>query len=329
MPEPILSVRDLQTYFTTDEGVVKAVDGVSFDMLPGQTLGIVGESGSGKSVTCLSVMRLIECPPGSHPGGQVLFHGQNLLTATESTLRSVRGNRISMIFQDPMTSLNPFLSIGRQLTEVLQNHKRMTATEARKRAIAMIDRVGISEAASRFSQYPHEFSGGMRQRIMVAMALLCEPELLIADEPTTALDVTIQAQILDLISDLQSDFATSVILITHDLGVVAGTADHVAVMYAGKIIEHGATEQIFADPMHPYTRALLKSVPRLDDSATDELYAIPGLPPDLTELPSGCPFHPRCDEATDNCERIYPERIVNSLGHWAACSEIKTDSSKT
>jgi oligopeptide transport system ATP-binding protein len=228
-----------------------------------------------------------------------------------------------MIFQDPMTSLNPFLKIGRQLTEVLELHKRMSRNESRKIAIEMLDRVGIPDPSKRFVQYPHEFSGGMRQRVMIAMALLCEPELLIADEPTTALDVTIQAQILELISDLKRDFKTSVILITHDLGVVAGTTDRVAVMYAGRIIEQGTTRQIFENPMHPYTRGLLKSIPRLDESPGHELYAIPGLPPDLSDLPGGCPFHPRCSEAVTNCQRRYPDRIVNSDGHWAACSEIK------
>ena len=323
MPKPILTVENLQTQFKTDDGIVKAVDGVTFELMPGETLGLVGESGSGKSVTCLSVMRLIDCPPGSHPGGKVVFDGHDLLAASESQLRGIRGNRISMIFQDPMTSLNPFLKVGRQLTEVLEIHKGMSAAESRRRAIEMLDRVGIPAPTQRFSQYPHEFSGGMRQRVMIAMALLCEPELLIADEPTTALDVTIQAQILDLMSDLKRDFKTSVILITHDLGVVAGTADRVAVMYAGKIVEQGTTAQVFDSPMHPYTRSLLKSIPRVDDAEGQQLYAIPGLPPDLSDLPNGCPFHPRCSEAVAECQLEYPSRVAGDNHQWAACSQIK------
>jgi len=324
MPNPILTVENLYTQFKTDDGIVKAVDGVSFDLMPGETLGLVGESGSGKSVTCLSVIRLIDCPPGSHPNGSILFDGHDLLTASESKLRDIRGNRISMIFQDPMTSLNPFLKVGRQLTEVLEIHKGLSAAAAKELAIEMLDRVGIPAPVQRFSQYPHEFSGGMRQRVMIAMALLCEPELLIADEPTTALDVTIQAQILELMSDLKRDFKTSVILITHDLGVVAGTTDRVAVMYAGKIIEQGTTEQVFGSPMHPYTRGLLKSVPRVDEAAGQQLHVIPGLPPDLSDLPSGCPFHPRCAEVVPECQQEYPNRVTRDSHQWAACSQIKS-----
>ncbi|MCA9217318.1 MAG: ABC transporter ATP-binding protein [Planctomycetales bacterium] len=322
MSDSILIVNDLHTHFKTDDGLVKAVDGVSFSLKPGETLGLVGESGSGKSVTCLSVMRLIDCPPGCHPSGTVHFHGQDLLRASESELQKIRGNRISMIFQDPMTSLNPFLKVGRQLTEVLELHQGLSPSQSAARAIEMLDRVGIPSPRQRFDQYPHEFSGGMRQRVMIAMALLCEPELLIADEPTTALDVTIQAQILDLIANLKKDFGTSVILITHDLGVVAGTTDRVAVMYAGKIVEHGTTSQVFETPMHPYTKGLLNSVPRLDD-AKEKLYAIPGLPPDLSELPPGCPFHPRCGAVAPECQATYPGRVTRNETHWADCSQIE------
>ena len=323
MPDPILTVDDLNTQFKTDDGLVRAVNGVSFSLERGETLGLVGESGSGKSVTCLSIMRLIDCPPGSHPQGTIHFHGDDLLQASERELQQIRGNRISMIFQDPMTSLNPLLRVGRQLTEVLELHQRLSPSAASERVIEMLDRVGIPSPRQRFEQYPHEFSGGMRQRVMIAMALLCEPELLIADEPTTALDVTIQAQILELISELKRDFGTSVILITHDLGVVAGTTDRVAVMYAGRIVEHGTTAQVFENPMHPYTKGLLNSVPRLDD-AKEKLYAIPGLPPDLSHLPTGCPFHPRCGEAVSDCESTYPCRVVRDELHWADCSRIES-----
>lgn len=319
--DAILSVRGLATHFRTDDGVVKAVDGVSFDVARGETLGIVGESGSGKSVACLSVMRLIPQPPGFFPSGEIYFNGHDVLQMSEHELERMRGNQVSMIFQDPMTSLNPYLRVSRQLTEVLETHKQATARDARRTAIEMLDRVGIPDAASRFDQYPHQFSGGMRQRVMIAMALLCEPQLLIADEPTTALDVTIQAQILELIADLKREFGTSVIFITHDLGVVAGVTDRLAVMYAGRIVEEGRTEDVFADPQHPYTRGLLHSVPGLNTTPRELLEGIPGLPPDLSNLPTGCPFHPRCPVASDECRRKYPDAVQLGADRWAACWE--------
>ncbi|MEM6731873.1 MAG: ABC transporter ATP-binding protein [Myxococcota bacterium] len=315
---PLLSVRDLRTYFKTDDGIVKAVDGLSFDLHPGETLGLVGESGSGKSVTNLSILRLIPEPPGFFPSGEVHFEGRDLLKTSQRDLVELRGNRASMIFQDPMSSLNPFLTVERQLTEVLELHKRLSRREARTKAIEMLERVGIPAAAERIRQFPHQFSGGMRQRVMIAMALLCEPALLIADEPTTALDVTIQAQILDLMRALQNDFQTAIILITHDLGVVAGMSDRVAVMYAGRIVEHGRTEEIFASPEHPYTKGLLKSVPRMDIDHT-ALESIPGLPPDLSNLPPGCPFAPRCEHRESRCDRHAPTPTDLGANRYARC----------
>lgn len=322
MSSSLLSVRDLRTYFRTDDGVVKAVDGVSFDLKAGETLGIVGESGSGKSITSLSIMGLIPKPPGYHPSGAIDFAGENLLAKSAKELQKLRGNQISMVFQDPMTSLNPYLTVGRQLTEVLEVHKSMGKAAARNKATEMLARVGIADARTRIDQHPHQFSGGMRQRVMIAMALLCEPKLLIADEPTTALDVTIQAQILDLIGDLKSSLGTSVILITHDLGVVAGMADRIAVMYAGRIVEFGSVLDIFERPRHPYTRGLLASVPRLDDIAREPLVPIPGLPPDLSDLPSGCPFRTRCSRANAQCADGYPDRMQMSESHWASCWDL-------
>jgi oligopeptide transport system ATP-binding protein len=307
---PLLDVRNLRTYFRTDDGIVKAVDGVSFNLRRGETLGIVGESGSGKSVTSLSLMQLVPRPPAYYPSGQVFFGGQDLMRLSEPELRRLRGNRMAMIFQDPMTSLNPYLTVERQLTEVLQLHRGASRTDARARAVEVLSLVGIPDAGQRIFSHPHEFSGGMRQRVMIAMALLCEPQLLIADEPTTALDVTIQAQILRLIKRLQTTLGTSVILITHDLGVVAGLADRVAVMYAGRIVETGAAADVFANPQHPYTRGLLRSIPRLDRQATATLTSIPGLPPDLSTLPSGCPFRPRCEAAMDRCAVEFPPQLA-------------------
>ena len=324
--ETILRVEDLRTYFRTDDGIAKAVDGVSFELAKGETLGIVGESGSGKSVTCLSAMRLIPEPPGYFPSGRILFDGKDILQLNQRNLEKLRGNRISMIFQDPMTSLNPYLRVSRQLTEVLEIHKGASRAAARKRAIEMMAQVGIPDPEGRIDQYPHQFSGGMRQRVMIAMALLCEPELLIADEPTTALDVTIQAQILELINDLKRDFGTSVIFITHDLGVVAGTTDRIAVMYAGRIVEEGPTDEVFADPQHPYTRGLMQSVPRLDAKSHEALRGIPGLPPDLSNLPSGCTFHPRCPLVTDKCKQQYPDVVQITPNRWAACWETQSKS---
>lgn len=319
----ILSVHDLHTHFRTDDGVVKAVDGVSFELAEGETLGIVGESGSGKSVTCLSLLRLIPSPPAHFPNGQVFFENRDLLKLSDREMQRIRGNHIAMIFQDPMSSLNPYLTVERQLTEVLELHRGVSRAEARVQCIEMLAKVGIPSPGKRIDQYPHQYSGGMRQRVMIAMALLCNPKLLIADEPTTALDVTIQAQIMELIHELKQDLNMSVILITHDLGVVAGTTDRVAVMYAGRIVEQGTTDEVFATPRHPYTRGLLQSVPRLD-LQQPMLTAIPGLPPDLSALPSGCPFHPRCRYATDRCRSDYPEVVQFPSGHWSACWEANS-----
>jgi oligopeptide transport system ATP-binding protein len=315
----LLSVEDLQVQFRTDGGIVRAVDGVSFQLERGGTLGIVGESGSGKSVTCNAMMRLIPSPPGRIAGGRVLFEGRDLLAQTEKQMRGIRGNEISMIFQDPMTSLNPFLKVSRQLTEVLELHQGMTSKQARARALEMLEMVGIPDPAGRFDQYPHQFSGGMRQRVMIAMALLCKPKLLIADEPTTALDVTIQAQILELIKDLRTKVGTSVILITHDLGVVAGMADDILVMYAGKVAEYAPCRDLFARPRHRYTEGLLKSIPRLDEADQGRLVPIRGLPPIVTKLPPGCPFRPRCDHAVEACGQTYPARSDFGPTHYAHC----------
>ena len=269
-------------------------------------------------------MRLVAQPPGFFAQGQILLNGNDVLKMTSKQLENMRGNHVSMIFQDPMTSLNPFLKIERQLTEVLEVHQGVTAADAWKRSVEMLGRVGIPDPERRISQYPHEFSGGMRQRVMIAMALLCEPRLLIADEPTTALDVTIQAQILDLIRDLKRDVDASVILITHDLGVVAGMTDRVIVMYAGKIVEQGSTDKVFADPRHPYTKGLLHSVPRLDEQRHEKLESIPGLPPDLSDLPSGCPFHPRCDQAVYRCVEEAPHTVHLDDDRLAVCWEVES-----
>ncbi len=300
----VLRVEELRTHFFTDDGVVKAVDGVSFEVERGRILGLVGESGSGKSVTNLSVLRLVPSPPGRYVGGRILFHGEDILKMPEADLRRLRGNRIAMIFQDPMTSLNPYLRVSRQIGEVLELHEGMSRRGANKRATELLEMVGIPDPETRIDQYPHEFSGGMRQRVMIAMALACKPELLLADEPTTALDVTIQAQILDLIRDLCRELGTAVILVTHDLGVVAGLADEVAVMYAGRIVEQAPVVSLFSQPQHPYTKGLLASVPRLDSRA--QLLPIDGLPPNVADLPPGCAFAPRCPERSEACGEIPP-----------------------
>ncbi|NWF82096.1 MAG: ABC transporter ATP-binding protein [Chloroflexi bacterium] len=316
---PLLEVRDLQTHFHTQDGVVKAVDHVSFSVDRGETLGIVGESGCGKSVTSLSIMRLIPTPPGTIAGGQILFDGEDLLRLSEEQMRHIRGNRIAMIFQDPMTSLNPVLTIGRQITESLELHLKLSRREAKHRAAELLDMVGIPSASKRLDNYPHQFSGGMRQRVMIAMALSCNPELLIADEPTTALDVTIQAQILELINRLKTELNTAVIMITHDLGVVAGMTDRVTVMYAGKVVEEGPTSEIFANPRMPYTIGLLRSIPRLDEARGRKLNPIRGLPPNLIDLPPICPFSPRCDYAQERCLTTAPELRAVGAEHRAAC----------
>jgi oligopeptide transport system ATP-binding protein len=316
---PLLDVVDLQTHFRTQDGLVKAVNGVSFHVEKGETLGIVGESGSGKSVTSLSVMRLIPSPPGKIAGGKILFDGEDLVKCDEDEMRKIRGKNIAMIFQDPMTSLNPVLTIGRQITEALELHLRLTGREAERRAAELLALVGIPSPQKRLDDYPHQFSGGMRQRVMIAMALSCNPDLLIADEPTTALDVTIQAQILELINRLKRELEMAVIIITHDLGVVAGMADRVNVMYAGKIIEEGPTNQIFGDPRMPYTIGLLQSIPRLDEERGRRLNPIRGLPPDLINLPAVCPFSPRCDFVQDACYKQVPPLRPVAPNQRAAC----------
>lgn len=322
MTSPLLQVKNLSTHFVTEEGTIRAVDGVSFQLEKGETLGIVGESGSGKSVTNLSVLRLIPNPPGKIAGGEVVFNGQDILALSDDEMRKVRGRRIAMIFQDPMTSLNPFMRISKQLMEITRLHLGHTKAQAHEHAVRMLEIVGIPDARSRVDSYPHEFSGGMRQRVMIAMALSCEPELLIADEPTTALDVTIQAQILELIKDLKRKTGTSVILITHDLGVVAGMTDHILVMYAGRIFEQARTRELFAAPANPYTKGLLRSVPD-PTSEQGALYQIPGLPPDLARLPPGCPFAPRCERAQDICRQEYPPFVEVAPDHHSLCHFAK------
>lgn len=313
----LLEVKDLRTYFHTEDGAVKAVDGVSFTLKRGETLGIVGESGSGKTVANLAIVRLIPTP-GEIVSGEVKFNNQDLLKLSEPEIRKIRGRRIAMIFQDPMTSLNPFMKISRQLMEVTQLHLGHSTHEAYEHAIKMLETVGIPDARARADDYPHEFSGGMRQRVMVAMALSCQPELIIADEPTTALDVTIQAQILELIKTLKQTTGTSVILITHDLGVVAGMTDHLIVMYAGKVFEQAPTRELFARPGNPYTKGLLRSVPD-PTHEQGKLYQIPGLPPDLARLPSGCPFAARCDHVQDICRREFPPFVQLTNEHYSLC----------
>ena len=312
-------MRDLRTYFAEDGRTVKAVDGVSFDVKRGETLGIVGESGSGKSVTNLSIMRLIQTPPGRIMGGEVEFDGRDLLKLPDAEMRAIRGKRIGMIFQDPMTSLNPFMRIATQLMEVTRLHLGHSRKDAHDHAVRMLEMVGIPDAHRRAEGYPHEFSGGMRQRVMIAMALSCRPELLIADEPTTALDVTIQAQILELIKKIRQEIGTSVILITHDLGVVAGTTDYVIVMYAGKIFERAPTAALFERPGNPYTKGLLASVPDPTCDDRKELYQIPGLPPDVAHLGPGCPFAPRCARAEAVCHETFPPFVELTPNHLSLC----------
>jgi peptide/nickel transport system ATP-binding protein len=324
-PVPLLEVEDLKTHFFTRDGIVRAVDGISFSVAPGETLAVVGESGCGKSVTSLSILRLIASPPGRIVAGRIRFQGRNLLELSERKMRAIRGNEISMIFQEPMTSLNPVLTIGRQITETLIVHRGMTREAARERAIEMLRLVGIPEPAARIDQYPHELSGGMRQRVMIAMALACGPKLLIADEPTTALDVTVQAQILDLMRQLRAKTGTAIILITHSLGVVAEMAQRVVVMYGGRKVEEARVEDLFARPRHPYTRALLGSVPRLGASLgaarNARLAEIPGIVPSLKEEIPGCIFAPRCAYATDQCRSSYPPLEEKAAGHSVACWE--------
>jgi oligopeptide transport system ATP-binding protein len=320
MADRLLDVRDLRMHFHTRDGVVKAVDGVSFALDAGQTLGIVGESGSGKSVTALTAMRLVPMPPGRVEGGEVLFRGSDVLRMREEEVRAIRGNDIAMVFQDPMTSLNPVYRIGGQLAEPLVIHKGATRREAMLRATELLELVGIPKAASRLNDYPHQFSGGMRQRVMIAMALACDPAILIADEPTTALDVTIQAQILDLMNGLQARTGTAIMLITHDLGVVADMADRVLTMYAGRMVEYGLADDVFYRPAHPYTWGLMDSVPRPVAGAKELLNPISGQPPSLVSVPPGCAFHPRCPYVQDVCRVEVPEaRAVGPGHHVAAC----------
>ncbi len=318
MAEPLLEVRDLRVHFPTDDGLVKAVDGVSFTVMPGETLGVVGESGSGKSVTFLTVMGLISRGQ-ARIEGQVLFRGQDLLTLPADEMRTIRGARISMIFQDPMTSLHPYYKVGAQIAEAIRSHQPVSKREAWEQAVDMLRRVGIPRPAERAAQYPHEFSGGMRQRAMIAMALALNPDLLIADEPTTALDVTVQAQILDLIDRLKQEFQASVVLITHDLGVVAEHCDNIQVMYAGRIVETGSRQDIYYNAHHPYTWGLLRSIPRLDEEERGRLEPIRGLPPSLILVPPGCPFHPRCPYVMDVCKVEEPPLLPADGHHASAC----------
>jgi oligopeptide/dipeptide ABC transporter ATP-binding protein len=319
--EPLLQIRGLRTHFFTESGVAKAVDGVDLDIRPGEVLGLVGESGSGKSVTALSILRLIPDPPGRIVGGEILFRGRDLLKLSWQEIRRVRGKDISMVFQEPMTSLNPVFRIGRQVMEIILAHEPATTTEqARARATEMLDKVGIPDPAARMDQYPHELSGGMRQRVMIAIALALNPALLIADEPTTALDVTIQAQILDLMLELKSRHeAGAILLITHNLAVVAETCDRVAVMYGGKIQEVAPVRELFYNPLHPYTRGLLGSLPRVDGPKAERLTTIPGSVPDIHSLPVGCKFTTRCPERFEPCPGIEPPLIETAPDHWVRC----------
>jgi oligopeptide transport system ATP-binding protein len=315
----LLEVKGLKTRFFTQDGVVQAVNGVSYVLGEGEALGIVGESGCGKSVSVLSIMRLIPDPPGKIVGGEVMFEGRDLLKMTADEVRDIRGNKIAMIFQDPMTSLNPVLTIGRQVSEALELHLGMDKKEARQRTVELLEMVGIPEAVDRVDDYPHQFSGGMRQRVMIAMGLSCNPQILIADEPTTALDVTIQAQIVELVKRLREEIGMAVIWITHDLGIIAGFAENVIVMYAGFIVEMAPVKGLYGDPRHPYTLGLLGSLPRLDASTHEKLVSIEGLPPDLIALPEGCPFAARCDYVMDKCLEENPPLEPVGPNHYIAC----------
>ena len=316
---PLLDVRNLQTQFVAHNGVVKAVDGVSFDVREGETVAIVGESGSGKSVTAMSILRLIPNPPGRIVGGEILFDGVDLLRVRDEEIQDIRGNRIAMVFQEPMTSLNPVLTIGRQVGEPIEIHQAAQPRSLRERCVELLRKVRIPDPDRRVDAYPHQFSGGMRQRAMIAMSLACEPRLIIADEPTTALDVTVQAQILALLKEVATRTTSSLIIITHDLGVVARYADRVNVMYAGRIVERGTARDIYNTPRHPYTIGLMQSVPRLDDDIGAKLVPIDGQPPNLANLPSGCPFHPRCRHAMPHCRDEAPPLTQVGDQHWKAC----------
>lgn len=327
--EPLLDVRNLEVQFHTLEGVVHAVNGVSFSVEAGTTLGIVGESGCGKSVSVLSVMGLIPQPPGEITSGQILLEGRDLLTLREEEMEKVRGREVAMVFQDPMTSLNPVLTIGRQISEAMGVHLDMEQSQARSRGIELLDMVGIPQAAERYDDYPHQFSGGMRQRVMIAAALACSPSLLIADEPTTALDVTIQAQIIELVKEISAELQMAIVWITHDLAVIAEVAEKVAVMYAGMVVEYADVFEIFQNPSHPYTLALLKSVPRVDQATDQRLFTIPGSPLDCYSLPEGCPFSPRCSFAIERCYQERPPHERRGEDHWVACwVDVKTGNSR-
>lgn len=323
LQEKILEVKNLKTYFYTDAGIVKAVDGVSFDLKKGETLGIVGETGSGKSITALTILGLVPIPPGKIESGEIIFEGQDLLKYKINNLKNFRGNRISMIFQDPMTSLNPVFNIGNQLIEAIQAHQHLSKKQSYEKALELLDMVGISDIKRRMKSYPHEFSGGMRQRAMIAMAIANSPSVLIADEPTTALDVTIQAQILELIDDLKKKTNSSVILITHDLGVIAKYAERVMVMYAGKPVEFANANDIFYKPLHPYTIGLIGSVSKLNEEKKERLKPIKGTPPSLIDLPKGCTFAPRCKFALKKCKEAFPPTLEEQKNHFAACYRAK------
>ncbi|HPQ37458.1 MAG TPA: ABC transporter ATP-binding protein [Synergistaceae bacterium] len=323
----LLEVKNLRTFFDTDRGLIRAVDGVSFSIESGKTLGIVGESGCGKSVTALSIMRLVHKPVGRIAGGEILFENADLLKNSEKQMRSVRGNHISMIFQEPMTSLNPVYTVGFQIMEPLILHQNLSSREAKKRAIEMLDIVGIPNASQRVEEYPHQLSGGQRQRAMIAMALACNPALLIADEPTTALDVTVQAQILDLMNNLKREFGSSVMLITHDLGVIAETAQHVVVMYAGKVVEEAPVRPLFKDSKHPYTRGLLRSIPKIREDR-ERLDVIPGVVPNPLNFPPGCRFHNRCPECFEKCTREEPPLYILNDGRKCRCWLYENDPGK-
>ena len=317
--ETVLDVRDLQTYFFTDEGTVKAVDGLSYTVRKGEFVGLVGESGCGKSVSAMSVLRLIPHPPGLIVGGEIVFKGEDLLQVNEERMRNIRGNRIAMVFQEPTTSLNPVLAVGRQISESIELHRGLDKAAALQESAKLLELVGIPDPERRIKNYPFQFSGGMQQRIMIAMALSCNPELLIADEPTTSLDVTVQAQLLEIIADLREQFDTAVVIITHNLGLVARYVDRVNVMYAGKLVESGPTETIFAEPKHPYTIGLMASVPRLDSPRKVAPRVIDGLPPNLAHLPKGCSFAPRCAYAMDRCHEEEPQLETVGDGHFRSC----------
>jgi len=316
---PLLEVKDLKTYFFGIDGTVKAVDGVSFDVHEGETLGLVGESGCGKSVSALSILRLIPSPPGEILDGEIFFEGWDLLKLSDEEIRNVRGNRIAMIFQEPMTSLNPVLTIGRQIAEPMEVHRNLPLKAALEKARELLGKVQIADSGTRVRDYPHQFSGGMRQRAMIAMGLGCNPRLIIADEPTTALDVTVQAQLLELLKNLTRDFSMALIIITHNLGVVARYADRVNVMYAGKIVEKGSSRDIYENPMHPYTIGLMASVPQLDQDVKKKLVPIRGQPPNLANVPDGCAFHPRCNCAVERCRKETPQLVLVGQNHERAC----------